>query len=99
MLHEHFGGSRLTNAHNELLTGLVNTGILGAGFYLGIFVSFIFKCIKRGEKDSEFYIFALCAVCYLIHNVVSFAQILNLPFMFIIMGMGSKKLRGCVDKS
>ena len=99
MLHEHFGGSRLTNAHNELLTGLVNTGILGAGFYLGIFVSFIFKCIKRGEKDSEFYIFALCAVCYLIHNVVSFAQILNLPFVFIIMGMGSKKLRGCVDKS
>lgn len=99
MLHECFGGSRLTNAHNELLTGLVNTGILGAGFYFGILLSFVLKCMKRAEEDSGFYIFVLCAVCYLVHNVISFAQILNLPFLFIIMGMGSKKLRGYVDKS
>lgn len=90
MLREEFGSSRLTNAHCELLTGLVNTGILGAGFYVGIFASFIIRNIKKGKENPMAFVFAVCAFCYLIHNMVSFAQVLNLPFVFLLMGMGER---------
>lgn len=91
MLRENFGSNRLTNAHNELLTGLVNTGILGVSFYIGIFGSFIADCMRKGKENPELYVFALCAGCYLLHNTISFAQVLNLPFVFLIIGMGVKK--------
>lgn len=93
MLYESFGTARLTNAHNELLTGLVNIGILGTGFYLGIFVSFIGKCMKKGKENPVLYLFAASAVCYFAHNMVSFAQVLNLPFLFLLLGMGEKIYR------
>ncbi len=83
-----FGNNRLTNAHNELLTGLVNTGILGVSLYIGIFLSFIKRCMKRGDEDSFFYALAVCMICYFAHNLISFAQVLNLPFLFLILGMG-----------
>lgn len=88
LLRENFGSDRLCNAHNELLTGLVNTGILGTGLYMGIFISFIKSSLKAGRRDREAYLFGVCAFCYLIHNMVSFAQVLNLPFVFLLMGMG-----------
>ena len=49
MLYRYFGSARLTNAHNELLTCLVNTGIFGFIFYLGIFVSFIIGSGKHKQ--------------------------------------------------
>lgn len=93
MLREEFGNSRLANAHCELLTGLVNTGVLGISFYVGIFASFIIRNIRKGKENPMAFLFAVCAFCYLIHNMVSFAQILNLPFVFLLMGMGEKYLR------
>lgn len=88
-LRDFFGANRLTNAHNGFLTALINTGILGVCLFAGIFVSFVRKCMKMGESDPEYYIFAVCAACYFAHNMVSFAQVLNLPFLFLILGMGS----------
>ena len=38
LLENQFGGVRLTNAHNEMITILVNTGILGLLTFLGIFM-------------------------------------------------------------
>lgn len=93
MLREFFGNARLTNAHNELLTGLVNTGIIGVSLYLGIFVSFIIRSMKKGKENPIAYLFAMCAFCYLIHNSISFAQVLNLPYVFLFMGMGEGILR------
>lgn len=87
-LSHNFGNARLTNAHNELLTGLVNTGILGVFFYLGIFVSFIAGCAKKAKDSRIPILFAAGAICYLVHNMISFAQVLNLPFVFLLMGMG-----------
>lgn len=89
MLHESFGSARLTNAHNELLTGLVNTGILGILSYLGILLSFIGRCMKKGREKPVLFIPAVCAAGYFIHNMVSFAQVLNLPFLFLLLGMGA----------
>lgn len=87
-LRQQFGSARLTNAHCELLTLLINTGIFGVILYVGIFVSFIGRCLKAGKNRWLYYVFAVCAFCYLIHNMVSFAQVLNLPFVFLLMGMG-----------
>lgn len=85
-LRESFGGDRLTNVHNELLTNLVNTGIAGVILYCGIFISFIIRHAKKGTFFSQMAI--VCIICYLAHNMVSFAQVLNLPFVFLVMAMG-----------
>lgn len=87
-LRESFGADRLTNAHNELLTGFVNTGIAGVILYLGIFGSFILRHAKKGSFFSRMAI--VCILCYLAHNMVSFAQVLNLPFVFWVMAMGER---------
>lgn len=88
-----FGGSRLTNSHNELLTSLVNTGITGTFLYLGILLSFLVRCLKQKTEYETLYPMAVCVFCYLIHNLVSFSHVLNLPFLFLIMGMGEAVLR------
>lgn len=95
-LRDFFGANRLTNAHNELLTALINTGILGVLFFAGIFVSFTGKCMKEGRRNPAFYLFAVPVVCYFVHNMVSFAQVLNLPFLFLILGMGEAKRRAFI---
>ena len=92
-LRDYFGTNRLTNAHNELLTALVNTGILGVCFFTGVFLTFTGKCLKEGLRDPAFYLFAVPVICYFVHNIISFAQVLNLPFLFLFLGMGEAKRR------
>ncbi len=89
-LRDYFGSSRLTNAHNEIVTSLVNIGILGTLLYVGSLLSFITRCFLAGKKQKQtfLYIAGICVCCYMIHNMVSFAQVLNLPFAFLIMAMG-----------
>lgn len=93
MLRAVFGSSRLTNAHNELLTSLVNEGILGVFLVTGIFFPFVKSCMRKGEEDTAFYIFSTCIICYFCHNMVSFAQILNIPYLFLLLGMGEAQKR------
>ena len=93
MLRDYFGDSRLTNAHNELLTSLVNIGIVGTDFYFGLFLSGMIRCLKKAEKKSCLLIPTVSIFCYLVHNMVSFAQVLNLPYVFLIMAMGEGMLR------
>lgn len=87
-LREAFGDSRLTNAHNELLTCLVNEGILGVCLFLGIMIFSVKNSMKKGDTNYIYYAMAVCVICYLCHNMVSFEQVLNLPFLFLLMGMG-----------
>lgn len=99
-----FDGARLTNAHNEWLTVLVNQGILGLICYGGIFTSAVFRYIYLAEKNCEnskkyMYIFGISAFAYMIHNIVSFQQILSTPFIFLMMGMGEAALRSMPDCS
>lgn len=101
MLRDYFGSSRLTNAHNELLTSLVNTGVAGTFFYFGIFISAMMRSLKQMEGKPYLAIPAVSVFCYLVHNTVSFAQVLNLPFIFLILAMGEamhRKITNFIDK-
>ncbi len=91
-LRAYWPDDRLTNAHCEFLTMLVDQGILGVLLYFGIFVSCLvetLRCLKDKEKDSTMTVLSsLTVFCYLIHNLISFTTVLNLPFLVMIMAMG-----------
>ncbi|MBQ9926825.1 MAG: O-antigen ligase family protein [Lachnospiraceae bacterium] len=95
LLREHFGSARLTNAHNECVTVLVNTGVLGVCSYVGLLLTCVVRYVKAGKdtKDVLFYACAVSVAGYFVHNMVSFAQVLNFPFIFIIIGMAEAKKR------
>ncbi len=86
-LYAFWGNDRLTNAHSELLTMLVNEGIFGMLSYLGIFVSFTVTSLK--SKNVIKTVISLAVWCYLIHNLISFSQVLSTPFLFLLMAIGS----------
>lgn len=88
-LAEHFDGSRLTNAHNEWITMMVNFGFFGTISYYGIFVSY-FSTMKQCGKNPFVLSVGIATFCYLLHNMVSFANVLNLPFLFVLLAMGQK---------
>lgn len=82
-----------TNAHCELVTSLVNIGLIGTLSFVAIFITFIYRCMKRGKEQPLLYIPVVCVACYFVHNLVSFAQVINYPYLFFIMGMGEDYLR------
>lgn len=104
---DQFGTSRLTNAHNEWLTVLVNNGIIGFTGYALLFSSAFIRFINRAQKVTDnikkedkgsdaglfLYLFAISAFCYSIHNIVSFQQILSTPLVFVLLGMGERLMR------
>ena len=97
-LYNYFGDSILTNAHCEILTNLINLGIVGTAVYISVFVTFVARCFKRGEVDAYACISALCVICYFVNNVISFAQVLSIPYLFLIMGMGEAYLQRCENR-
>ena len=83
-----FGNFRLTNAHNEWLTLLVDQGIIGLACYAGIFITAFIRFIKKAADASALYLCAASILLYTVHNMFSFQQILNAPFAFMILGIG-----------
>lgn len=94
-----FGESILTNAHCEILTNLINLGLLGTTAFVGVFASFVVRCMKRGEEYPQAYIPAVCVICYFANNLISFSQVLNIPFLFLILGMGEGYLKSVKEES
>ena len=94
-----FGESILTNAHCEILTNLINLGLLGTTAFVGVFASFVVRCMKRGEEYPQAYIPAVCVICYFANNLISFSQVLNIPFLFLILGMGEGYLKSLKEES
>lgn len=92
-IYAEFGGSRLTNAHNEWITVLVNEGALGVICYAGIFISAFIRFIKKASSKPFLYLCAAGVLAYTVHNAVSFQQVLNTPFAFLVMGIGEGVLR------
>lgn len=93
MVTDAFGGSRLTNAHNEWITVLVNTGILGLLSCMGFFFAKTVRFIKAREVSPLVLACGLALAGYMSHNLFSFQQVLNGPFVYIMMGIGEAALR------
>lgn len=86
-------GMKLACAHNEFLNMLVTQGVLGATAYIGIFVSFIVRCIKKGKGIVAVMPFAAAALAYMGHNFFCYQQCICTPTVFIMMGIGELLMR------
>lgn len=95
---DRFGTMRLTNAHNEWLTVLVNTGALGLFCYAGMFLTAFVRCLRRGEEEPLFYVCAAALLAYTVHNMVSFQQVLSTPYVFLMLGTGEGLRRALYHK-
>lgn len=82
----------LTNAHNEWLTVLVNTGILGLVGFGGSIVSTVRAfCGCRTSSQAAACVFGVIA--YSIYNIFSFQQTMNVTLLFLFMAMYRAFLR------
>ncbi|MCM1185631.1 MAG: O-antigen ligase family protein [Lachnoclostridium sp.] len=88
-----FAGSRLTNAHNEWLTILINEGVLGCICYVGMMCSAIWRFLKDRKRSIAAGACGFCVLAYTANNLFSFQQSMNAATIFIIMGMGENFLR------
>lgn len=88
---EHWDGAVFTNAHNEWLSQLCNTGLLGAAGYLAIFLVGFWKCRRDREASSDVFriswIGFMALAMYGAHSLISFQQVLNAPFLFLVLGL------------
>lgn len=85
--------SAITNAHNELLTSLVNTGLLGALCYFGIFVSLIKEAVRQKKRNPILIALAAGIVGFLFNNLFSFMNIISTPLLFTVAGCISALIR------
>lgn len=93
MIEKQFGGNRLTNAHNEMITLLVNVGIWGLITFCVAFVSSVSRLMKRLSQNPLALIFIVSICSYLIHNQFSFQQILNTPYIYMMLGLAECMMR------
>lgn len=87
-LSDRFGNQRLTNAHNEQLTILVNNGAVGWLCFVGVFLTAFVRYLKDACRQPMLYLCAVSILAYTAHNLVSFQQVLNTPYIFIVLGIG-----------
>lgn len=95
---DRFGNLRLTNAHNEWITVLVNTGAIGLFCYIGIFLTAFVRYLRKGAEQPLLLVFAVTLLTYTVHNMVSFQQVLNTPYLFMALGMGEAEFRTSVSR-
>lgn len=88
-----FGNSRLTNAHNEWLTILVNEGLLGLVSFAGMMCSAILRFLKERKISIVAGACGFCALAYTVNNIFSFQQSMNITTLFILLGIGENFLR------
>ncbi|MDE7247727.1 MAG: O-antigen ligase family protein, partial [Lachnospiraceae bacterium] len=77
-----WGEKLLTNAHNEWLNTLINTGIFGATVYIGIFVSAVGRFL-RVRQDYLLVGASASAVSYMAYNFFCYQQVCCTPFVFL----------------
>lgn len=89
----HFGETRLTNAHNEWITILVNEGLFGCITYIGMMCTAIARFLKGRKISIAAGACGFCVLAYTANNLFSFQQSMSVATIFIIMGMGENFLR------
>ena len=97
MVNDRFGGSRLTNAHNEWLTVLVDIGVLGLISYAGMMITAIRDFLRAGENKMVVGACGICVLAYTVNNMFSFQQVMNISTVFVIMGIG-ENLRSAPER-
>lgn len=93
MVNERFAGNRLTNAHNEWLTILVNMGVLGLVSYAGMMIFAIRDFLHAGKKSALVGACGFCVLAYTVNNMFSFQQVMNISTVFVILGIGGNVWR------
>ena len=88
-----FANRRLSNAHNEWLTVLVNTGIMGLTTFAGMMISAIRSFLREGRKNKLVCACGFCMLAYTVNNIFSFQQAMSVATIFVIFGMGSAFLQ------
>lgn len=88
-----FGDVKLTNAHNEWLTILVNQGLLGLVGFGGMMISAMYRFLKQGKGNAWVFGCGLCLFAHTINGIFSFQQTLNLTVIFVVLGFGEACLR------
>lgn len=78
----------LTNAHNEWLTVLANTGLLGFVSYVGLMVSGMVRFLNKRGSCMISCACGFCLLGYTVNNMFSFQQSVNAATVFVILGMG-----------
>ena len=92
MVNDRFGGNRLTNAHNEWLTVLVDIGVLGLISYAGMMITAIRDFLRAGENKMLVGACGFCVLAYTVNNMFSFQQVMNISTVFVVMGIGENLL-------
>lgn len=92
-----WGRKILTNAHNEWLNTLINTGIFGAAAYIGIFVSSVREFLKARRQDFLLVGVAASAASYMAYNFFCYQQVCCTPFVFMMLGVGAYLLRQSME--
>lgn len=82
-----FGDKRLTNAHGEWITVLVNTGLMGLLSFATMIISAVGTLFSRKQKTLV-KACGLAVLCYTLHNIFSFEQMMNISQMYLVMGIG-----------
>ena len=88
-----FNGTMLTNAHNDILTVLIERGLIGVVCYIGLFAAILYELLKKKEKEPAAIVCGLPIFSYLVFNLVSFAQITSMPYVYILIGLGVSMTR------
>lgn len=97
MVNDRFGGNRLTNAHNEWLTVLVDIGVLGLISYAGMMITAIRDFLRAGESKMLVGACGICVLAYTVNNMFSFQQVMNISTVFVVMGIGENVWRSASD--
>ena len=90
---EIYGNTRLTNAHNEWLTVLVDMGVMGLIGYAGMMSTAAFRFLKGRRTSVIAGACGFCVLAYIINNMFSFQQSMSTPTVFILLGVGENYLR------
>ena len=85
---ESFSSARLTNAHNEWLTVLVDTGILGCICFVGMIISAMVRFLRKEGGTLFSCACGFCLLGYTVNNMFSFQQALNAATLFVVLGLG-----------
>ncbi len=87
-----------TCAHCEILNTMITLGLLGTVSLFGFYISSAVRFLRRINKSYMLLIPATAVIAYVVHNMVSFQQIVVTPIVFMMIGMGEAVCRRKTNK-